>query len=328
MKKDRNGQSDRVEASEAGQAAGSPAEGPAKGWKQVAMRTWEQAAEDNIGLAAAGVAFYAFLALIPLLGATVLSYGLIADPTTVLKNVRSLTSVMPADAAKLVGEQLLSVVQTSGGKKGVGLLVALAIALFGARNAAGSVITGLNIAYEEKETRSFIRVNLLALAITAGAVALVIMAMVAVAALGHLERFVPNLPRAVVTAGKLGSYVLLLLGAALGAAALYRYAPNRENAKWAWITPGSGFASIGWIVLTVGFGFYAAHLGNYGKTYGSLATVIVILTWIYLSAYVFLLGGELNSEIEHQTAEDTTDGSAKPAGARGAWSADHIAGRS
>ena len=165
----------------------------------------------------------------------------------------------------------------------------------------------MNIAYEEKETRSFIKVNLLALAITAGAVALVILAMIAVAALGHLERIFPNLPGALVTAGKLGSYILLFLGAALGAAALYRYGPNRKDAKWAWITPGSAFASVGWIVLTVGFGFYAAHFGNYGKTYGSLATVVVLLTWIYLSAYVFLVGAELNSETERQTAEDTTD---------------------
>lgn len=308
MKKRVSEQPDRAEASGVGRAARSPPDVPAKGWKQVAARTWKQSGEDNIGLAAAGVAFYAFLALIPLLGATVLSYGLIADPTTVTKNVRSLTSVMPADAAKLVGEQLMSVVQTSGGKKGIGLLVALAIALFGARNAAGSVVIGLNIAYDEKETRSFIKVNLLALAITAGAVALAILAMIAVAALGHLEKFVPNLPGALVTAGKLGSYILLFLGAALGAAALYRFGPDRENAKWAWITPGSGFASIGWIVLTVAFGFYAAHFGNYGKTYGSLATVVVLLTWIYLSAYVFLLGAELNSELEHQTAEDTPEG--------------------
>ena len=291
---------DRAEAPGVGGAARSPKDVPAKDWKQIAVRTWKQSGEDNIGLAAAGVAFYAFLALIPLLGATVLSYGLIADPTTVLKNVRSLTSVMPADAAKLVGEQLMSVVKTSGGKKGIGLLVALAIALFGARNAAGSVVTGLNIAYEEKETRSFIKVNLLALSITAGAVALAILAMIAVAALGHLEKFVPHLPGSLITAGKLGSYILLLLGAAVGAAALYRYGPDRENAKWAWITPGSGFASIGWIALTVAFGFYAAHFGNYGKTYGSLATVVVLLTWIYLSAYIFLLGAELNSELEHQ----------------------------
>ena len=299
MKKERSELLDQPEESAAGQAAGSRTDIPAKRWKQVAARTWKRSSEHHIDLAAAGVAFYAFLALIPLLGATVLSYGLIADPATVLKNVQSLTAVMPAEAAKLVGEQLMAVVQTSGGKKGVGFGIALAIALFGARNAAGAVITGLNIAYERTESRSFIKVNLLALAITAGAVALAILAMVAVAALGHLEKLFPNLPEPLVTAGKLGSYVLLLLGAALGAAALYRYGPDRENANWAWITPGSSFASIGWILLTMAFGFYAAHFGDYGKTYGSLATVVVLLTWIYLSAYVFLLGAELNAELEH-----------------------------
>src|SRR5690242_2293652 len=146
---------------ESGRNADSPSQIPARGWRQVILRTWKQASEDNVGLVAAGVAFYAFLALVPLLGATVLTYGLVADPHTVASNVKSLTSVIPQDAAKLVGEQLMSVVQTSGDKKGLGLLLAIGIAIFGARNAAGSVITALNIAYEEEETRGFLKVNLL-----------------------------------------------------------------------------------------------------------------------------------------------------------------------
>ena len=164
-----------------------------------------------------------------------------------LANVKSLAGVMPADAAKLVGQQLLSVVQTSGGKKGLGLLLALAIALFGARNAAGSVITALNIAYEEEETRGLIKVNALALAITAAAIVLAILAMMAVAALGHLEKLFPHLPAALLLAGKIVSYALLLAGAAAGAATLYRYGPDRRKAGWVWITPGSIFASTGWI---------------------------------------------------------------------------------
>ena len=308
-----------------GRSADSPGEIPARGWKQVALRTWRESSEDNVGLVAAGVAFYGFLALVPLLGATVLTYGLIASPQTVVDHVGSLASVMPADAAKLVGEQLLNVVATSGGKKGIGLIAALAIALFGARNAAGSVITALNIAYEEKESRGLLKVNLLALAITAGAVVLAIAAMVAVAALGHLEKLLPHLPATLLFVGKLASYALLLAAAAAGAATLYRYGPDRKKAKWVWITPGSIFAALGWIALTLGFGFYAANFGNYGKTYGSLATVVVLLTWMYLSAYVLLFGGELNSELEHQTLNDTTEGAPKPLGERGAWSADHVA---
>ena len=268
-------------------------------WTQVARLTWNQSSADNIDLVAAGVAFYAFLALVPLLGATVLSYGLIAAPATVANNVRSLASVMPPNAANLVGEQLLSVIQTSAGKKGLGLFFALAIALFGARNAAGSVITALNIAYDTKESRGLIRINLLAFAITAAAIVLAILAMVAVAALGALGHLFPHLPTSLMLVGKLAPYLLLLVVAATGAAALYRYGPDREVAKPIWITPGSIFASVGWVLLTLGFGFYVANLGHYGKIYGSLASVVVLLTWIYLSAYVLLLGAELNSQLGH-----------------------------
>ena len=311
---------------QSGRTADSPFEIPTRGWKQVAVRTWKQSSEDNIGLVAAGVAFYAFLALVPLLGATVLTYGLVADPQTVASNVKSLTSVMPQDAAKLIGQQLLSVVQTSGGKKGLGIVIAIAVAIFGARNAAGSIITALNIAYEEEESRGFLRVNLLALAITAAAVLMAVIALLAIAALGYLQRLFPHAPSILLTLGKVVSYVLLLLGAAAAAATLYRYGPDRKRAKWKWITPGTAFAAVTWLVLTFGFGVYVSKFGNYNKTYGSLATVVILVTWLYLSAYVFLFGAELNSELEHQTEKDTTEAGDKPLGQRGAWSADHVAG--
>lgn len=311
---------------QSGRTADSPFEIPARGWKQVAVRTWKQSSEDNIGLVAAGVAFYAFLALVPLLGATVLTYGLVADPQTVASNVKSLTSVMPQDAAKLIGQQLLSVVQTSGGKKGLGILIAIAVAIFGARNAAGSIITALNIAYEEEESRGFLRVNLLALAITAAAVLMAVIALLAIAALGYLQRLFPHAPSILLTLGKVVSYVLLILGAAAAAATLYRYGPDRKRAKWKWITPGTAFAAVTWLVLTFGFGVYVSKFGNYNKTYGSLATVVILVTWLYFSAYVFLFGAELNSELEHQTEKDTTEAGDKPLGQRGAWSADHVAG--
>jgi membrane protein len=220
----------------------------------------------------------------------------------------------------------MSVVHTSGGKKGLGLLLAIAIAIFGARNAATSIITALNIAYEEEDRRGFLRLNLLALAITAAAVVMAVIALLAIAALGYLERLFPHAPGFVLLIGKVVSYVVLLLGAAAAAATLYRYGPDRKKAKWEWITPGTVFASVAWLVLTFGFGFYVAHFGNYNKTYGSLATVVILVTWLYLSAYVFLFGAELNSELEHQTVKDTTEGAVKPLGKRGAWSADHVAG--
>jgi membrane protein len=299
---------------------------PLSAWKAVAIRTWGESSKDNVGLVAAGVAFYAFLALVPMLGAIVLTYGLVAEPETVIRNMQALTSVMPADAAELVGEQLMNVVQTSGTKKGFGLVLALALALFGARNGAGAIVTALNIAYEEEEKRGFIRVNLLALLMTAAAVALALLAIMAVAALGYLHELFPNAPQVLLLIGKVVAYGLFVLAAAAGAATLYRYAPSRDKAKWTWLTPGSLFVALAWLLLTLGFGLYVANVGNYDATYGSLGAVVVLLTWLYLSSYVVLFGAELNSELEHQTAKDTTAGAPEQMGQRGAWVADHVAG--
>ena len=307
-----------------GHDATTPWQMPPKAWLSVAKRTWAETGSDNIGLIAAGVAFYGFLALVPLLGAIVLIYGIAAEPSTVMHNMKQLMAVMPAEVAKLIGEQLMSVVKTSDGKKGFGLLLAIGLALFGARNGAGAVITALNVVYEEQEARGFVRLNVLALGITAAAVLVAILALVAVAALGYLQAVLPQAPDAVVVLGKLVAYLLLTLAGAGAAATLYRYGPSRQNARWIWLTPGSLFAALMWLALTVGFGVYVANFGNYNATYGSLGTVVVTLTWLYLSSYILLFGAELNAELEHQTATDTTTADA-PLGARGAWVADHVA---
>ncbi len=308
-----------------GRNASSPWAMPLAGWKEIFVRTWREASKDNVGLVAAGVAFYAFLALVPLMGATVLTYGLVAGPETVLKNINSLTSVLPAEAAGLIGEQLMNVVKTSSGKKGLGLLIALGVALFGARNAAGAIITALNIAYEEEEKRGFLKVTLLALAITAAAVVFALVAIGAITALRMLESLIPEAPPIVHIFIQIVTATLIFVGAAAAAATLYRYAPSREKAKWTWLTPGTALSALGWLLLSVAFGFYASHFANYSATYGSIAGVVALLTWTYLSSYIFLFGAELNSEFEHQTARDTTSGAARPLGNRGAWSADHVA---
>src|SRR4051794_13142166 len=252
---------DRVERAaeaqdhEKGRSADTPAQIPAPGWKEIAFRTWKESSKDNVSLVAAGVAFYGFLAMVPLLGATVLTYGLIASPQTVLHNVQSLATTLPKDVATLVGDQLLNVVKTSGGKKGLGVLVALAVALWGARNAAGSIIIALNIAYEEEEKRGWLKVTLLSLAITAAAVILGMVGAAAIGVMAQLESLAPGLGPVGVIVGKVFAYLLLAALAAAAAATLYRYGPSRQRAKWTWITPGSLFFAIGWVVLTLGFGF-------------------------------------------------------------------------
>jgi len=309
---------------EQGRNAATPWQMPRAAWIAVLKRAYAETTDDNIGLIAAGVAFYGFLALVPLLGAVVLVYGIAASPATVIHDMTQLAAIMPKDVAHLIGEQLMNVVKTSDDKKGLGLLLALGLALFGARNGAGAVVTALNIAYEEHETRSFLRVNALSLVITAAGVVVAMIALVAVAALGHLENLLPDAPDAVVAVGKVVTYLLFTAAGAAAAATLYRYGPARTHAQWVWLTPGSLFAALMWLLLTIGFGVYVANFGNYNATYGSLGAVVVTLTWLYLSSYILLFGAELNAELEHQTAKDTTSADA-PLGKRGAWVADHVA---
>ena len=297
---------------------------PGAAWKDVLVRTWTQAGKDNISLAAAGVAFYGFTAMVPMLGAIVLTYGIAANPSNVMQDMTRMTAVVPADAAKLIGEQLMSVVKGSSDKKGIGLAIAIVIALYGARSGAAAVVTGLNIAYEEEEKRSFVKLTLLTLAITASAVLVALLALVAIAALGHLGDILPTLPGFVLVIGKLVSYVVLVAAGAAGAATLYRYGPDRVKAKWVWITPGSVIAASIWFLLTIAFGVYVADFGSYNATYGSLGAVVVFLTWLYLTSYILLLGAELNSEMERQTEADTTEGPDMPPGQRGAAVADKM----
>ena len=307
-----------------GHTAQSPWKMPAAAWKQIAVRTWNQTWIDNAGLVAAGVAFYGFLALVPLLGIIVLLFGFVAEPETVIRTMQALTAILPADIAVLVGEQLMTAVQTSEGTKGLAILIALVVALYGGTNAASAIILALNIAYQEKEKRSLAQFYLLAMAMTVGALLFSLTAVAATRAVTSLDTLLPQVSGATVVLSKIGSYTLLLLAAAAIAATLYRFGPSREDARWVWITPGSLFTALGWLLLTLVFGFYITRITDYGATYGSLGAIIALLTWMYLSAYVFVIGAELNSEIEHQTARDSTTGPPEPIGRRGAWAADHV----
>ena len=308
-----------------GHQASSPAELPAAAWKDIASRTWQRTWDDNVGLVAAGVAFYGFFALLSLLAMIVLVYGLVAEPKTVVENFRALTTILPTDVAALIADQLLNSVQMSSGRTGIGVLLALLVALYGGSNGAAALITSLNIAYQEKEKRSLLHFYLVAVGITVIAVVLAVLALVATTIVTSLQELAPQASPAAVVAGKLAAYLLLVFAAAGVAATLYRFAPSREEAKWTWITPGSMFTGSTWLMLTLLFGLYVANLTDYSATYGSLGATVGLLTWLYLSAYVLVLGAELNSEIEHQTSKDSTTGEPRPMGTRGAWAADNVA---
>jgi len=298
---------------------------PRGAWKDIAARTYKRTWDDNVGLVAAGVAFYAFFALLSLIGLIVLAYGFAADPITVLEHMQALTGVLPSDVAFIIGDQLMNAVRASQKTKGLGILLAFLVATYGGTNGAASVITALNIAYEEKEKRSLFRFYLLAVTMTLSALVVALGAIAATATLASLHHLMPKAAPPLVVAGKVLGYLLLVAIAAGIASTLYRFGPSREDARWKWITPGSLFAALTWLLLTWGFGVYVGHFTNYHASYGSLGAVVALLTWLYLSAYAFIFGAELNSEIEHQTAQDSTTGSPVPLGERGAWAADNVA---
>ena len=308
-----------------GHEAKSPAEMPLPAWRDIAARTYKRTWDDNIALVAAGVAFYGFFALLSLLGLIVLVYGLVADPMTVIEHMRALTAVLPVDVASIIGDQLMTAVRASQKTKGLGILLAFLVAVYGGTNGSASVITALNIAYEEKETRSLFRFYLLAVGMTFGALFLALLALGSTAVLAYFHHLVPSASHPIVLMSKIVGYALLSFVAAAVASALYRFGPSREDARWRWITPGSVFAALAWLLLTWAFGIYVTRFTNYRASYGSLGAVVALLTWMYLSAYAFVFGAELNSEIEHQTAKDSTTGSPKPLGERGAWAADNVA---
>lgn len=268
---------------------------PLKQWRNVAIDTWNDASADNLSLVAAGVAFYTFLALVPLLTALVLSYGLFADPATVVEHMRALTALLPGDAGEIIAEQLRGMTEGSGAKTGFALLLALGLAVYGASKAAGAIMTALNIVYEVEECRGTIRQILIALLMTAGAVFVLVLAVATISALTFLNSLLPGMGGATELLLRalflLGAGVVILLLLAL----LYRHVPCRPDAPWRWITPGSVMATLVWLAATGAFGAYVANFGDYNATYGSLGAVIAFLTWLYLTAYILLLGAELNS---------------------------------
>jgi membrane protein len=308
-----------------GHRAESPREMPRRAWKDIIKRTYKRTWDDNVALVSAGVAFYSFFALLSLLALIVLTYGSVTDPRSVIEQMHRLTAILPSDIASLIAQQLLTVVESSAKAKGFGLLLAFLVAIYGGTNGAAAVITSVNIAYEEKEKRSLVRFYLIAIAMTATALLVTLAALAAAAAVAYLQTLLPEAAPVAITIGRIAAYLLLVPIAAGAAATLYRFGPSREDAKWEWITPGSLFAAIAWVLLTAAFGFYVAHLTNYKASYGSLAAVVALLTWMYFSAYAFVFGAELNSEIEHQTAKDSTTGEPRPMGERGAWAADNVA---
>ena len=308
---------------ERGRQATRPREVPPRGWLDVLKRTRQGIRDTNASIIAAGVAFYAFLALVPALIAVVAIYGLVANPADVKDQITSFTSAAPRDAQRLLSNQLSSITRGAGGGTGIAAAIAIGAALWSASSGIAALNTGLTVVNRENETRGMLKRRLLALVLTLFAVVGVLVMLTLVVALPSLldSAGISGIGR---TALELARWPLLAIFLLDGLAVIYRYGPQRRRPMWRWVTPGAVVAMLVGLVASIGFSIYVSLLGNYNKTYGALGAIIVVLLWLYLMAFAVLFGAALNAELEHQTTRDTTAGDGRPKGQRGAHVADTV----
>jgi membrane protein len=303
--------------------ADRPGEIPPRGWLQVAKRVKDEAKSDNVSLLSGGVAFFAVLAIVPLLVAVLAIWGIFASPADATKLIADLASGLPRSAERLISQQLRSIAHRSNSGLGLTAIVSLVIAFWSASSGTKHLIEAVNVAYDEDEGRGFVKVRALALALTVGAVVFLVVAigLIAVVPTALSDAGAPDAVRLAI---QIVIWPLLGVMMVLGLAVLYRLAPDRDDPKWRWVSWGAVIATVLWLVGSAAFALYAANFGSYDQTYGSLGGVVVLLLWLYITALVVVLGAEINAALETQTVRDSTTGPEAPLGQRGAQAADRV----
>lgn len=306
-----------------GRHSDDPSEIPAPGWRDILLRTKEQIVLDRVSLVAAGLAFYTLLAIFPAIGAIVSVYGLVADGAEVQQHFLAVADLIPAEARTMLADQMTRVAEGATGSLSLAMGVSLVIALWSASRGTQAFMMAMNVAYNEREKRGFVKQNLIAIALT---LCLLVFSAVALVA----TVFVPAMVASLGMEGTRGwlltllRWPLLAVFFMLALAVLYRLAPSRNDAKWRWVTPGSIAAVLLWLAASIAFSFYIGNFSNYNQTYGSLGAIVGTLIWFWVSAFLVILGAELNAETERQTRCDSTHGDPKPLGERGAYVADTV----
>jgi membrane protein len=310
-----------------GREADHPSEIPLRGWKDILWRSWAEFSDQNLFLITGGVTYAILIALFPGLAAFVSLYGLAFNTAQIEKQVAALSGVLPAQTQELLSQQLHSLAEGSKGALGFAAIVGLLLALWSASRGMSGLITGINIAYEEKERRSFFKFNLIALCLTLVFVVGGVLAIALIAVLPIVVAFL-EIGLAAKWLLLLAQWPLLIILVLAGLAVLYRFGPDRDKPQWRWVTPGAIAATALWIVASIGFTVYVANFNSYDKTYGSLGGMVILLTWLYLSALMVLLGAVINAQSERQTRKDSTEGAPQALGRRGAHAADTLGGSS
>ncbi|MEP4031590.1 YihY/virulence factor BrkB family protein [Roseibium polysiphoniae] len=296
---------------------------PARGWIDIGLRVFGHLQKDQIGLVAAGSAFFIILSIVPALAAFVSLYGLLTDPSSLARQIDQLDGLIPASVLDIIRGELERLISSPGKSLGLSFLFSLALAIWSSNKGVSALFQAMNVAYNEKESRGFFHLKALTLLFTLSVMVFGLILLNAAVVIPLVFQF---LGLGVIYSLLAGTFVplVVVIMSVIGISTLYRWGPSRKPAKWRWISLGSSGSALGLVCVSAGFAYYLSNFGNYGATYGSLGAVIGMMMWIYLSTYVVLLGAEVNAEIEHQTAKDTTVDPQEPRGSRDAAVADDL----
>ncbi len=303
-----------------GREARSPGQIPPRGWRDILWRTWRGFIKDQITTVAGGVTFFSLLSIFPGLAAFVALYGLFADFHDAIHDVEALAIVAPHDAVVFIGAQMIRIAEARSSDLSFTFVVSLLLSLWSANSGMKAFLNGLNVAYGEREKRNFLTLTLHSLAFTLGGLLVLLLSVAAMVALPLATPAVDDY----VDVLNVLRWPALLAVMILVLAVVYRYGPSREHARWRWVSWGSTVAAVLWLVGSLAFSFYMAKLAHYDRTYGSFGAAAGAMVWLWMSVVIVLFGAELNAEIEHQTAVDSTSGPPQPLGRRGAVMADTI----
>jgi len=304
-----------------GRLASTPSEIPLTGWRDIVWRVFQEIGEDRVSLVAGGVTFYLLLAAFPALGALVSIYGLYYDPANLAAQLQALQAVVPQAGMDILQEQLERLVSAKSASLSFAFLFGLGLSLWSANKGVKALFQALNVAYEEKEKRNIVMLNAVSLLFTFGFIVLVILFLSATVVVPAVLAYL-GLQKGWVVA--MIRWPILFLVAAAAISVLYRFGPSRPPMRWRWVSWGGTVTAVVWIVASILFSWYIANFADYNATYGSLGAVIGMMMWIWVSVFVLLAGAELNAEMEHQTARDTTLKPDRPLGMRGAHMADTV----
>lgn len=301
-----------------------PADFAGRSWRRIVWRIWGGVGRDHLSIISAGVAFFCMLAIFPAMAALIAVYGLLADPAQVGDTLQALRPLLPPDVFQMIEDQIGALAAAGQTRLGVASLISLVLTLWSARAGVTALTEGLNVVYRETDTRNIVVQYLMSLVLTVAGLAVAIVALLTVVALPALLHFsdlgpLGRLLAQVAPLGVLGLASVFVIGG------LYRYGPHRAPARKRWLTPGAVLATVGWVAVSLALSLYVSRFANYNHTYGSLGAIVGLMFWLYASAFMVLLGAELNAEMELETAHDTTTGRARPMGERGAYVADHLA---